>query len=124
MKISLISFCMLLFLHACGQSTSQPKTMISNVGGPCEGCEAIHESSVPFAELKWIDTLPGFAAGDPKMHVTGTVYKSDGKTPAPDVVLYIYHTDKSGIYPTKGDESGWGKRHGYLRGWIKTNEQG
>ena len=30
------------------------------VGGNCEGCEAIYESPVPFAELNAIDTLPDF----------------------------------------------------------------
>jgi protocatechuate 3,4-dioxygenase, beta subunit len=28
------------------------------------------------------------------------------------------------VYTVKGDETGWGKRHGYLRGWMKTNEKG
>jgi protocatechuate 3,4-dioxygenase beta subunit len=39
-------------------------------------------------------------------------------------VLYIYHTDQKGIYAKKGNEKGWAKRHGYIRGWIKTNEKG
>ncbi|MES2882382.1 MAG: intradiol ring-cleavage dioxygenase, partial [Bacteroidota bacterium] len=60
----------------------------------------------------------------PKLIVSGTVYKNDGVSPAPGVVLYVYHTDQKGLYPTKGNETGWGKRHGYLRGWIKTNEKG
>jgi len=36
----------------------------------------------------------------------------------------VYHTNQQGIYPTKGNETGWGKRHGYIRGWMKTNEKG
>jgi protocatechuate 3,4-dioxygenase beta subunit len=38
--------------------------------------------------------------------------------------LYVYHTDQSGRYPRKGNEAGWAARHGYLRGWIKTNADG
>jgi protocatechuate 3,4-dioxygenase beta subunit len=51
------------------------------------------------------------------------VYKADGKTPAAGTILYFYHTDQKGIYP-EGNEKGWGKRHGYIRGWLKTNDKG
>jgi protocatechuate 3,4-dioxygenase, beta subunit len=51
-------------------------------------------------------------------------YKSDGKTPAPNGILYMYHTDETGHYPTKGHEKGWAKRHGYLCGWMRTNAKG
>ena len=58
------------------------------------------------------------------MEVSGTIYQRDGKTPASGVILYIYHTNQEGIYPTKGNEIGWDKRHGYIRGWIKTDANG
>lgn len=58
------------------------------------------------------------------MKVTGTVYQPDGKPPAKGVILYIYHTNQKGIYPTRGDEIGWGKRHGYIRCWIRTDING
>lgn len=92
------------------------------VGGPCEGCEAIFEYGDK--ELVPIDTLPDFNNAGPKMKLTGTIYQPDGKTPANNVILQIYHTDQNGIYPTKGDENGWGKRQGYSRGWIKTDTVG
>lgn len=94
------------------------------VGGGCEGCEAVYECPVAFDQLNEIDTLPGFNDGGPKIEISGVIYHRDGKTPAKDVVLYVYHTDQKGIYATRGDEKGWGKRHGYIRGWIKTNERG
>lgn len=56
--------------------------------------------------------------------VSGTVYKADGKTPAPDVVLYVYHTDQTGQYRTAGQTEGWAGRHGSIRGWMKTNAKG
>ena len=71
-----------------------------------------------------MDTLPDFNDQGMRIKVMGTIYQRDGKTPAKDVILYIYHTDQQGIYATKGDEQGWGKRHGYIRGWIKTGEDG
>lgn len=92
------------------------------VGGGCEGCEAIDEFGKK--TLTDIDTLPDFESSEPKLKLTGRVYHQDGKTPASDIILYIYHTDRAGIYPKKGNETGWAKRHGYLRGWIKTDDQG
>jgi protocatechuate 3,4-dioxygenase beta subunit len=90
--------------------------------GACEGCEAIFE----FGERKLsaVDTLIDFIDPGPQIKISGTVYKSDGSTPAGNVILYIYHTNQEGIYPTKGDEKGWAKRHGYIRGWMKTDENG
>jgi protocatechuate 3,4-dioxygenase beta subunit len=32
--------------------------------------------------------------------------------------------ETDGIYEKKGDETGWGRRHGYIRGWVKTDAQG
>jgi protocatechuate 3,4-dioxygenase, beta subunit len=94
------------------------------VGGRCEGCEAIHESPIPFDQLNSVDTLPDFNDPGPKIEISGIIYERDGKTPAKDVVLYIYHTDQTGVYPGKGNEKGWGKRHGYIRGWVKTDQNG
>src|SRR5690606_16436425 len=105
---------LLVFLHfRCAGQT---------VGGGCEGCEAIHE----FGEknLTSTDTLPDFEDSVPQLKLSGTVYHRDGKTPARDVILYIYHTDRTGIYPKKGNETGWARRHGYIRGWIKTDQSG
>ena len=102
------------FLLACGQD--------KKVGGDCEGCEGLFEYGDK--KLTSVDTLPDFHDKGPKMLVTGTIFKSDGTTPAKDVILYVYHTDQTGEYPTKGNETGWDKRHGYIRGWIKTGADG
>jgi protocatechuate 3,4-dioxygenase beta subunit len=103
---------------------SQTRKTDSNkiVGGPCEGCEAIFEYGKQI--LTSIDTLPDFEINEPKLRLTGTVFEKDGKTPADNVILYIYQTDRNGIYATKGNEKGWAKRHGYIRGWIKTDNTG
>jgi protocatechuate 3,4-dioxygenase, beta subunit len=117
MKFYLLISCFsIIALSAC----SQPK----KAGGPCEGCEAIYENPVPFSELPFIDTLPGYYSPGQKILIKGTVLKSDGKNPAAGVILYLYHTNAAGIYPTTGTEKGWGRRHGFLRGWLKTNAKG
>ena len=116
-------------IFGCAQSDSHAQNEKNNntnqiVGGRCEGCEAIHESKIPFNTLNEIDTLSIFNEDGPKLVVSGTVYKSDGETPAPGVVLYIYQTDQTGRYRITGNETGWGKRHGSIRGWMRTNAQG
>ena len=58
------------------------------------------------------------------MVLSGRVLKADGRTPAAGVVLYAYHTNVEGIYPRRGNETGNARRHGYLRGWLKTDTQG
>jgi len=127
--ILLVTLFSLVGFAGCAQSASKEKpgsVTKSNerVGGPCEGCAAIHESPIPFEQLNSIDSLPDFNEEGTKIKISGVVYQPDGKTPAKDVVIYIYHTDQTGHYPTKGNEKGWGKRHGYLRGWIKTDKNG
>ncbi len=103
-------------LNACNAQNSDL------VGGGCEGCEAIFEYGDK--KLIPIDTLPGFEENEPKLKITGTVFQKDGKTPAEDIILYIYHTNRYGIYELKGDKKGWAKRHGFNRGWIKTAKGG
>jgi len=115
-------FCLLVLLTACANSQQQTTPAPRLVGGPCEGCEAIFEYGN--RQLAAIDTLPGFMDGGTRIKLTGIIYQPDGKTPASDVILYIYHTDTSGVYPIHGSETGWAKRHGYLRGWIKTGRDG
>ena len=109
-------------LNGCSQADPQKQgDKLIKVG---DGCEAIYESSVPFEQPNNIDTLPDFDEQGPKIEISGIIYHRDGRTPAKDVVMYVYHTDQKGIYPKRGDEKGWAKRHGYIRGWMSTNEKG
>ncbi|RXK61451.1 intradiol ring-cleavage dioxygenase [Lacibacter luteus] len=121
--IIVVAFVFLTNLPAssCAQ---QQTTNDVKVGDGCEGCEAIYESPTPFEKLESMVWLADWTLPGQKLAVNGTVYKADGKTPAEGVIIYIYHTDGNGIYPTKGDEKGWAKRHGYLRGWMKTDKNG
>jgi len=127
MNESIIVFLIITLISnsACSQEVNENEKIEINfqlVGGPCEGCEAVFEYGN--MNLSPIDTLPDFYDEGIKIKVTGTIYENDGKTPAKDVILYIYHTDQSGVYPTKGSETGWARRHGYIRGWIKTGSDG
>lgn len=110
-----------LIVSSCNSQTKDNK-LNTIVGGPCEGCEAIHEYGNK--KITSSDTLPGFRENNPKLKLTGIIYNNDGKTPAENVILYIYQTDRKGIYPKKGDEIGWAKRHGFIRGWLKSDKTG
>lgn len=61
-----------------------------------------------------------------RVRISGTVYESDGVTPAKNVVMYIYHADEKGIYSKRGDEprDSFAWWHGKQRGWLRTNERG
>ncbi len=114
-------------LNSCAQNKNGNKPEVNKsyrIGGRCEGCEAVFESPLPLSQLPWIDTLPDFSEAGPKLIISGIIYKVDGKTPAKDVVLFIYHTDQSGIYSNKLNEKGLARTQGYIRGWMKTNEKG
>jgi protocatechuate 3,4-dioxygenase beta subunit len=113
---------LLFYFSAVGISQDLTKKSSELVGGPCEGCEAVFEFGEQ--DLSPVDTLPDFDDHGPKLKVTGTIYKPDGKTPAANVIMYVYHTNQEGVYPTRGNETGWAKRHGYIRGWIKTDSDG
>ncbi|MBR9845951.1 MAG: intradiol ring-cleavage dioxygenase [Algicola sp.] len=106
----------IISIHSCAQSQS------TQIGGPCEDCDAVND----FGEknLKWSDTIYGFSSHPNKIKISGTVYQNDGTTPAEDVILYMYHTDATGRYPTRPTSTGLERRHGYLRTWLKTNSKG
>ncbi len=111
---------LLLILNSCkGQSH-----LNRLVGGPCQDCEAALDYKLLNLELKSVDSLPDYDKMNPKLNISGTVYKSDGKTPAEHVILYIYHTNRDSIYEASEHPIGWEKRHGKYRGWILTNAKG
>ncbi len=120
--IKLTILVLTVLISSCSISQSQNQDAALLVGGPCEGCEAIFEFGD--RSLTSVDTLPDFNNQGRKIKVIGTIYQNDGTTPANSVVLYIYHTDQNGIYATKGGETGWAIRHGYIRGWVKTDKDG
>jgi len=111
---------LVMMVTSCNSQTESNQNEL--IGGGCEGCEAIFEYGNQ--QLTAIDTLPKFRETEPKLKITGIVYQKDGKTPAENVILYIYQTNRNGVYEKKGDEEGWAKRHGYIRGWIKTGKDG
>jgi protocatechuate 3,4-dioxygenase beta subunit len=87
----------------------------SVIGGPCQGCEWVFDGQPDLlrsqARIAPVDEL-----GAP-MVIEGTVKTIRG-VPAPGVIVYAYHTNRTGIYPHAAN------RHGTLRGWARTDTQG
>lgn len=115
--MKLIVVMILLSLANCLPTQAQKKW----VGGGCDGCELIY-AGMP-KQLNSETTLSGSNEPGEPMEISGTIFKLDGKTPAAGVILYVYHTNAKGDYEPAANQT-TAKRHGKLRGWVKTNEQG
>jgi protocatechuate 3,4-dioxygenase beta subunit len=58
------------------------------------------------------------------MQIDGTVFDSSGRA-VPGVIVYAYHTNAAGLYPHGARPRGEASyRHGRLRGWAITDENG
>ncbi len=91
------------------------------VGLPCEGCEAVFDG-LPENLGSHGRIAPSGEPGEP-LRIVGRVVDAAGN-PAPGVIVYAYHTDAGGIYPRDERRRGAAARHGRLRGWARTDEQG
>lgn len=89
----------------------------------CDGCDLMYEGIPLLSNISSETSLAKKDEPGTRLKISGTVYKPDGKTPAKDIVLYIYHTDAQGLYSVAQDQV-HAKRHGHLRGWVRTNERG
>jgi len=113
MKISILipAVLSLISFTACSQNAAQQQNKAGGtkqlVGGSCEGCEAIYEQGPSFDTLSAVATLPDFNEPGTRIAISGIVYQRDQRTPAKDVVIYIYHTDQSGKYVAKAGQTGW-----------------
>jgi protocatechuate 3,4-dioxygenase, beta subunit len=117
----------LLFLLAAAPGCADARSDAASkrepvVGGPCEGCDAVFVG-VP-TTLTWSSRIaPADEPGEP-LRIDGVVTDRQGR-PAPGVIVYAYHTDDRGHYP-RTDRAGnrAATRHGVLRGWALTDDQG
>jgi protocatechuate 3,4-dioxygenase beta subunit len=118
----LLPFSLFILSSCTGFAQNKSVQNARVVGGPCQGCEAV--LGFGDQELSSVDTLPEFADTEPKLKITGTIYQSDGVTPAEGVVLFVHQTNREGVYPTRGGERGWERSYEYLHGWVKTGADG
>ncbi len=119
-KVVLSGF--LFLLAGCDTEGQRRNRSSERVGGPCEGCEAVYEGMPK--NLGWQTVIADSSEPGELLEITGTIFKKDGKTPAKDIILYVYHTNAKGYYKPSEEQTGWSRHHGHLRGWVKTDEKG
>ncbi|MBP9196427.1 MAG: intradiol ring-cleavage dioxygenase [Saprospiraceae bacterium] len=122
-SLMLAMLCWFLFYCKSQHENTHKNEIIPTkiIGGGCDGCELMY-IDMP-RHINQTDISSGWYTNiGHKLHVTGTVFKDDGKTPAPDVILYYWHTNDKGLYESK--EEGGARNHGDLRGWVKTDVSG
>lgn len=116
-----------LLLVACTAACQKPVNdaaapSATTVGGPFENAEFMY-IGMP-TTITATDTSPGWNQQGQRLLIKGTIMKNDGRTPAPGVTLYYYHTDVNGLYSDDRKIDRKLVRHGYIRGWVKSDENG
>jgi len=89
---------------------------------PVPGCEAAWERNAATLRPR-IRLGPENEPGEPLL-LTGIIRQTDGRTPAPGVILYVHQTNAAGLNANGSRKSVWSRRHGRLRGWLKTGADG
>lgn len=97
------------------------QTTQRQVGGPCDRCDLMM-NGIPDRLTSNTTIATSDEPGEP-MVLSGTIYRTDKKTPAPGVILYVYHTDNQGEYSRTPSQPA-NMVHGHLRGWMKTDANG
>lgn len=66
------------------------------------------------------------AASEPgeRLRIDGRVYAVDAASSAAGVVIYAYQTNAEGLYAGGTPATDASRRHGRLRGWVKTGADG
>ncbi len=119
---------LLINLTSCDGQTKINKSIENSsntkriVGEGCDGCEIMFVG-IP-KNISSVDTSDGWNEKGQKLLITGRVYKMDAKTVAPNVIIYYWQTDNNGYYTPTQNMDEKAKRHGHIRGWVKTNEHG
>lgn len=114
--------------HSQSKESRQSKTAVTPIGGSMENKELVYSGIRKI--ISNIDTSSGWALRGQKLLLTGIVYRSDSRTPAPGVIVYYYHTNTAGRYVHNPEDkrsmapNNLGQTHGYIRGWVKTDSSG
>ena len=123
LKNALITAAALPLISSCGSTTLavDSNTDVLDTlrkNAQPRGTTAMGAIDVPDS-VSWRTVFPIKSDDGEPMIISGTVFKSDGKSVAPNTLVYFYHTDKYGIYGRTGEP-----QHGRFRGWMLTDAKG
>ncbi|MBX9785247.1 MAG: hypothetical protein K2X48_18330 [Chitinophagaceae bacterium] len=130
---NLFLFLILIVSNTVGCNSQNKKAQKSEnvdntIGGSLENREFMYNGIAKV--ISNTDTSTAWSLHGQKLLLTGTVYQSDGTTPASGVLIYYYQTNTDGRYIHKPEEkrsmtpNNLGQTHGYIRGWVKTDTTG
>lgn len=108
--------------HSEKKQPSQDTSGTKLVGGGCDGCEIMYVDMPKL--ISSVDTSKGWQEKGQKLIISGKLFSNDGKTPSPDVIVYYWQTDNNGYYSPKPEMEEKAKRHGHIRGWVKSDQNG
>lgn len=114
----------IVILTACGERTAGANAVRSAPRKDlyqCEGCEAVFERGT--TGLSWDVDVARDEPGEPLI-AEGVVWQADRKSPASGVIVYLHQTNREGLYANGTDENEWSRRHGRLRAWALTDDEG
>jgi protocatechuate 3,4-dioxygenase, beta subunit len=115
---SLAAACGTRATSEAGPHQSPPRPDLYN----CDGCEGALERDAH--SLGWQTRMAPVGEAGESMRIEGRVLQSDGRTPAAAVVVYAYQTNAEGRYANGSNATEWSRRHGRLRGWVRTGADG
>ena len=113
MKNLIVTFCLLCFYSAINPIAAQEANSISGYNNPIDDRDE--------DQLTSTDTIPDYRSKTDKLKLTGTIYQSDGVTPASNVILFIEQPDEDGNFDLR--RSGV-ERYVFHRSWVKTDADG
>lgn len=121
---------LIIYLSACSSQSKEDKSKTVNtphiqneiVGDACDGCELMYVDMPD--SISSVDTSEAWSDQGQKILITGKAFKIDGRTPAQNVILYYWHTDNKGYYSSAPNLNEKARRHGRIRGWVKTDQEG
>ena len=80
-------------------------------------CGSAHEAP---DDVSWKAILADEKDEGEPLIISGVVYEKDGKTRAPNILIYAYHTNAKGFYGRGNGDHLHGKHHG----WMLTDSKG
>jgi len=119
--LSAVSLPLLLNCSGLAQATDDGESILAQIkrNARPRGTEGMGAIDLPAKVGPKFDLASDKDKGE-LMKISGTVYQPDGKTPAANTLIYLYHTDIEGYYGRTSNEH----KHGRYRGWMLTGKDG